>query len=143
MNDKHSKIRVKEILTYSIIIVLFPFIYFSCFDNRTKDEITVNVKIIEATSKKPRINDSIEVRIGKPSFPMRKYILVGKYCSDSLGETKIKILKNEIYSFSTLELDNKSGSTEFAEGELKNNQTVIIEVTSRAEKHASGSKNYW
>ncbi|MES2545676.1 MAG: hypothetical protein V4589_10650 [Bacteroidota bacterium] len=101
----------------------------ACYNKKSdlKNQITVTVKVIDKYTRQPKSKDTVEIRIGKPAFPMRKYVKVGKYITDSLGIVKVNLNYNERYSFTTVGFDTFA-SIEFAEGELKDGQKVIIEV---------------
>ena len=116
------------IFNKSVIIFFFTclcLVTLSC--EKKLEHIDITVRVIDSETKKPLKNDTIEIRIGKSSFPMRKYILVGKYISDSLGEAKIKIQKNEIHSV-TVRGSHTFGATEFRKGELKDNDIITVEI---------------
>lgn len=113
--------------------LIISIISISCFQKQ--EEINVKIKVIDADTKVPQKNDTIEVRMGKFNFPVRKYVFVANYVSDSLGEAKIKLFKNERYTFSVFNPGNTFGSNEFKAGELKENETILIETVSLKKKN--------
>ena len=94
-----------------------------------ENQIIITVKSIDQFTKQPRVNafDTIEIRKGEFGYLMRKYVEVGEFITDSLGEVKINLDRSERYRF-TLYGNHVFSSAEFAEDELKNGQEVIIEV---------------
>lgn len=112
-----------------ITLVFFCQLLISCngknFD--LKNQITISVKVIDSYTKQPRINDTVTVRQAKWGIPKR-YIKVGEYITNSLGVVTVKISKKNRYSFETDGPNYAFGSDEYGEGELKNNQQIVIEV---------------
>lgn len=98
--------------------------------NRIDNQITISIKVIDFDTKSPRINDTVKIRQAKFGIPMRRYTKIGEYTTDSLGIVTVNLFKNERYSFTTYGTKYANGSTEFAEGELKDGELVIIEVIS-------------
>lgn len=117
---------------YKIISTLFliSLVFSNCSnpDGELKNKISITVKVVDSETNQPRMNDNITVRQGTWGIPVRRYVKVGKYRTDSLGQVRIDLNKQERYSF---EVDGPRfafGSDEYAKGELKNNQMVVIPV---------------
>ncbi|MCS3531067.1 hypothetical protein [Chryseobacterium sp. JUb7] len=92
-----------------------------------KNQITITIKVIDSQTKQPRINDTVTIRQAKWGIP-RRYVEIGQYLTDSLGMATLKINKMNRYSFETDGPNFAFGSDEYGEGELKNNQQIIINV---------------
>lgn len=112
-----------------ITLVFFCQLLISCNGKNSdlKNQITISVKVIDSYTKQPRINDTVTVRQAKWGIPKR-YIKVGEYITNSLGVVTVKISKKNRYSFETDGPNYAFGSDEYGEGELKNNQQIVIEV---------------
>lgn len=121
--------KMKVIICFSVVTLLT----FSCTKKTgvLENQITIKLNSIDYETKQPRINifDTIDVRIAKFGFPMRKFVKVSEYITDSTGSVKVKLDQNEEYHFI---LGGKKiyGATEFSKGELKDGQEVNIEVIS-------------
>ncbi|MCL1666592.1 hypothetical protein M2T82_00800 [Elizabethkingia ursingii] len=116
---KINKIIVQIIVCLSIV---------SCNNFEKQEKIAVTVKVIDSYTKKPRVNDTVTVREAEWGFPVRRYIEVGRYITDTLGIVALKIDKKNRYSFETDGPNFAFGSNEFGSNELKNKQQIIIEV---------------
>jgi hypothetical protein len=92
-----------------------------------KNQITITVKVIDSETKQPRANDTVTIRQAKWGIP-RRYVEVGQYVTDSLGRVTLRINKVNRYSFETDGPNFAFGSDEYGEGELKNNQQIVIKV---------------
>lgn len=119
-------------MMYKTICTLFltSLVFINCSNPGTelKNKISITVKVVDSETKQPRMNDSLTIRQGTWGIPVRRYIKVGKYITDSLGQVRIDLDQKERYS---LEIDGSHhafGSDEYAKGELKNNQVVVIQV---------------
>jgi len=112
-----------------ITIVIFCLLLLGCNSKNSdlKNQITISVKVIDSYTKQPRVNDTVTVRQAKWGIP-RRYVKVGEYITNSLGIVTLKISKKNRYSFETDGPNYAFGSDEYGEGELKNNQQIIIEV---------------
>lgn len=113
-------------------------ILFSCNNQHTNtlNNITVLVKVIDSETKQPRTGDRVDVRkIKKPLFSMWQFVKIGEYITDDKGQVKIVINNKKGYRISSFGLNHAFGSVEFTEGELKNNQEIIIEVVSPDKKN--------
>lgn len=121
-------LKIKTILLISLVTILIS----NC--NRKSDlenQITIKINSIDNETKQPRINtfDTIEIRIKKFGYLMKRFVKVGECITDSKGSVKIKVDRTEENHF-ILGGPNVYGATEFAEGELKDGQEVNIEVIS-------------
>lgn len=132
-------------MMYKTICTLFltSLVFINCSNPGTelKNKISITVKVVDSETKQPRMNDSLTIRQGTWGIPVRRYIKVGKYITDSLGQVRIDLNKQERYSF---EVDGPRfafGSDEYAKGELKNGQTVIIQVVLPEKKQVPFLKN--
>lgn len=110
-----------------LISLFFCFLLSGC-NTSENSQIKVSIKVVDSYTKKPRINDRVEVLIGKWGFPTRQYEQVGEYFTDSSEVVKLNLSKDERYSFMTFGANHAFGSDEYKKGELKNNQQVVIEV---------------
>ena len=89
----------------------------------------VTIKTINFYDKKPRKNDTILIMMEKKGLIKKRYVKVGKCLyTDSLGEVKVKLFKNEIYRFESCGMNPMFSSDKFANGNLKNNSLIVIEV---------------
>lgn len=115
---------------YLFIGITLPFmVLFSCSNkNVENNEINITVKVIDSYSKKPRVGDFVILKQIKWGFPMRKSSKINEKKTDTLGEVRFKIDKAKAYIIWAKGENNAFGSTEFKEGELKDNQQIIIEV---------------
>ncbi|SEW48321.1 hypothetical protein SAMN05421841_3792 [Chryseobacterium wanjuense] len=111
-----------------ITLVFFCLFLIGCNNYDKKNEITISVKVVDSYTKHPRINDTVTVRQAKWNIPLRKYVEIGQYVTDSLGMVTLKINKEKRYSFETDGPNFAFGSDEYGEGELKNNQIIVIKV---------------
>lgn len=112
------------------IILIFIFTLILANYNRKSDlenQITLTISSIDSETKQPRPKDTVEIRMGKWGIPMRRYVKVGQYITDSLGLVKVNLDCTERYVFNIYGLHVYSFA-EFDEDELKNGQQVIIEV---------------
>lgn len=118
-----------------ITIVIFCLLLLGCNSKNSdlKNQITISVKVIDSYTKQPRVNDTVTIRQAKWGIP-RRYVKVGEYITNSLGIVTLKISKKNRYSFETDGPNYAFGSDEYGEGELKNNQQIIIEVISPDKK---------
>lgn len=102
-------------------------------NNNLENQITVKINSIDNETKQPRVKmfETIDVRISEFVFPMRKYVKVAEYITDSTGSVKIKIDSAEEYRF-MISRPNVYGSANFIEAfskeKLKDGQEVNIEV---------------
>ncbi len=111
-----------------ITFIFFCLFLLRCNNYDKKNEITISIKVIDSYTKQPRINDTVTVRQAKWNIPLRKYVEIGQYVTDSLGMVTLKINKENRYSFETDGPNFAFGSDEYGEGELKNNQMIVIKV---------------
>lgn len=111
-----------------IINIFFCFLLISCSNSENNNQIKLTIKVIDSYTTKPRINDRVEIRVGKWGFPTRRYVKVGEYFTDSLGVVKLNLSRDERYSFMIFGPNHAFGSDEYNKGELKNNQQIIIKV---------------
>lgn len=111
-----------------IMQIFFCLLLMGCSNSRKENEIKVTIKVVDSYTQKPRVNDRVEVRIGAWGFPTRRYVEVGQYFTDSLGAVSINLDKNERYSFTTFGPQHAFGSDEYAKGELRDQQQVVIKV---------------
>lgn len=102
----------------------------SCFNKNTdmRDQINISIKVVDSYTKLPRINDTVKIRRAKWGIPMRRYVKIGQYITNSSGIVKVTLSKKERYSFSTYGSKYANGSTEYGEEELNDNDQIIIEV---------------
>jgi hypothetical protein len=123
------QVKINKLLLRNFLFCIF--ILFSCdFVEFKKELININVKVINSQTREPRIGDTIIVRkVKKPWTTMWQYIDVAEGVTDSLGIVVFTIDKNKRHSFVAYGLYSEYGSTEFAEHELKENDTIIIRVT--------------
>ncbi len=104
-------------------------------ENDLENQITIKINSIDSKTKQRRVNmfDTIDVRMAKFGFPMRRFVKVAEYIIDSTGSVKIKIDSTKGYSFFLSGL-NVYGSENFDEAftkeKLKNGQEVNIEAIS-------------
>lgn len=113
-------------------------VLFSCHNNvMNKNNIEIFVKVIDRYDKTPRNNDSVELRVVKKTmFSMWNYVLINKKNTNKLGVVSFKISNKHRYSISSFGDNDAFGSTEILEGELKNFDTIIIDVvTADTRKH--------
>ncbi|WP_223608901.1 hypothetical protein [Chryseobacterium sp. OSA05B] len=111
-----------------IMQMLFCWLLIGCSNSTKENEIKVTIKVVDSYTQKPRVNDRVEVRMGSWGFPTRKYVEVGQYFTDSLGTVSMNLDKRERYSFMTFGPQHAFGSDEYAKGDLKDQQQVVIEV---------------
>lgn len=99
--------------------------------NNLKNQITIIINSIDNKTKLPRINkfDTIDIRIAKFGFPIRRYVKVAECVTGPKGSVTVKLDRNEEYHF-ILGGSYIYGATEFSEGELNDGQEVNIEVIS-------------
>jgi hypothetical protein len=117
----------KRVITIILIFILTLILAKHYSKSNLENQITITIRSIDSETKQPRTKDTVEIEMGKWGIPMRRYVKVGQYITDSLGLVKINIDCTERYVF------NIYGShvysfVEFAEDKLKNGQQVIIEV---------------
>lgn len=110
-----------------IIYIFFCFLLIGCSSSENNDQIKVTVKVIDSETRQPRVNDTVTIRQAKWGIP-RRYVEVGQYVTDSLGSITLRINKVNRYSFETDGPNFAFGSDEYGEGELKNNQQIVIKV---------------
>jgi len=112
-----------------ITSVIFCLLLLGCDGKNSdlKNQINISIKVIDSDTKQPRVNDTVTVRQAKWGIP-RRYVKVGEYITNSLGVVALKINKENRYSFETDGPNYAFGSDEYGEGELKNNQQIVIEV---------------
>jgi hypothetical protein len=115
-------------MTNKFLITSFLCFLLTCCTSKDNQNVHVTVLIIDSYTKKPRIHDKLEVKIAKWGFPTRRYVEIGKYFTNSSGAIYLSLDKNERYSFMSFGDHNAFGSDEYAKGELKNNQKIIINV---------------
>jgi len=120
-------LKVKIALSISII-----FLVSSCNGKSDlKNQITVRITSIDSKTKQPRVNkfDTIDIRIKKMGYLMKRFVKVGEYTIDSMGSVTIKVDCTEENHF-ILSGPYIYGATEFSAGELKDGQKVNIEAIS-------------
>jgi hypothetical protein len=128
-----------KIINYSLFFyILIVIVFFTKGCTKKTDlenQITIKINSIDSKTKKPRVNtfDTIDVRISKFGFPMRKYVKIAEYVTDSMGSVNVTINKNEENHF-ILGGKNIYGAIEYYKGELKDNQEINIEVISFEER---------
>jgi len=110
----------------AVILISSLYLVNSSCDNKS-ELINVTLKIIDSETKKTRKNDSIELRIEKFGFPVKQYCLVEKYLSDSIGEVKIQIQKDEAYHVIVFG-KQIFGSANFGKYGVKDGEVVIVDV---------------
>ncbi|WPO83556.1 hypothetical protein SD427_04260 [Chryseobacterium sp. JJR-5R] len=110
-----------------IIYIFFCFLLIGCSSSENNDQIKVTIKVIDSETRQPRVNDTVTIRQAKWGIP-RRYVEVGQYVTDSLGSVTLRINKVNRYSFETDGPNFAFGSDEYGEGELKNNQQIVIKV---------------
>ncbi|WP_394675156.1 hypothetical protein [uncultured Chryseobacterium sp.] len=124
------------ILRTKIILPLLLLLLLDC--NRKNDlnnPITITIKVIDSKTKQSRINkfDTIEVRKEGLGYLGKTFDKVGEYITDSTGIVQITIIPKEGYRFMASG-QNVYGSANFTKAFtkkiLRNNEQVIIEVTS-------------
>ncbi len=121
-------LRIEVVVCVSLLALLIS----NC--NKKSDlenQIIIKINSIDSKTKQPRVNvfDTIDVRIAEFGIPMRKYVKVAEYRTDSTGSVRAKLDRNGEYHF-ILGGKNIYGAIEFSEGELKDGQEVNIEVIS-------------
>ncbi|MEC3875395.1 hypothetical protein [Chryseobacterium salviniae] len=124
-------------MVYKLIILSFFSVFIiGCNDKKSdlKNQIIIFVKVIDSETKQPRVKDTVTIRKGKWGIP-RRYVEIGRYVTDSLGIVSFKINKENRYSFETDGPNFAFGSDEYGEGELKNNQVIVIKVIPPDKKH--------
>ena len=129
---KSNILNTKILVCISVLIFLIS----SCKnENDLENQITIKINSIDSKTKQRRVNmfDTIDVRMAKFGFPMRRFVKVAEYIIDSTGSVKIKIDSTKGYSFFLSGL-NVYGSENFDEAftkeKLKNGQEVNIEAIS-------------
>ena len=102
----------------------------SCFNKDTdmRGQINISIKVVDSYTKLPRINDTVKIRRAKWGIPMRRYVKIGQYITNSSGIVKVTLSKKERYSFCNYGSKYANGSTEYGEEELNDNDQIIIEV---------------
>lgn len=101
-----------------------------------KNQITIIINSVDGNTKENRVNmfDTIDVRIARWGFPMKRFVKVAEYITDSTGSVKVELDKSDENHFI---LNGKyingiyiTGSTYFSEGDLKDGEKVNLEVDS-------------
>lgn len=111
--------------------LFFCLILLGCEKSDLKNNITISLKVINYETKTISKNDTVEVRSGKWGMPVKRYIKVAEYITDSSGFVKINLKKDEEYKFTVYSGYGSKfsvGSEYFPEGSLKNNQQVVIAI---------------
>ena len=124
-----------KILKISIVLcaVLVAILISSCEGKKDlKNQITIIVNSVDKDTKENRVNmfDTIEVRVARPGFPVRRFVKVAEYTTDSTGSVSVKVDKSEENHFMIGGKSKFFGSTAFSKGDLKDGQEVNIEVIS-------------
>ncbi|SHG41278.1 hypothetical protein [Chryseobacterium sp. OV279] len=110
-----------------IMQMFFCVLLMGCNNSTKENEIKVTIKVVDSYTQKPRVNDRLTLRQAKWGIP-RRYVKIGEYITNSAGVVTLKISKKNRYSFETDGLNHAFGSDEYGEGELKNNQQIVIKV---------------
>ena len=109
-----------------IIIACLCIVFFSC--EKKSELVNVTIKVVDSKTKKPRENDSIELRIEKFGFPVKQYPLVAIYVSDSNGEAKIKVQKDEVYHLIVSGEPMMLGFADFGNGNMGNGSFITVDM---------------
>ena len=118
---------IKKIIVLCILFIPLTIVIICNKKTDLENQITITLRSIDSETKQPRPKDTVEIEMGKWGIPMRRYVKVGQYITDSLGLVKINLDRSERYRFN-LYGSHVSSFAEFAEDELKNGQKITIEV---------------
>ncbi|PCH78098.1 MAG: hypothetical protein COB98_01690 [Flavobacteriaceae bacterium] len=124
-----DKIKISLSLLVFVGVVLF---FSSCYNNTDRVEVILKVKVIDKITKGPREGDKVEViNVKKPLFTMWQYVKIMNLTTDNIGVVNFKTFTNRRLRIIVYGSENEYNFTEFEVKDIKPNETIIIELTSK------------
>jgi hypothetical protein len=126
----HSKILKISTVSCALLVAI---LISSCEGKKDlANQITVTINSVDEYTRENRVNmfDTIEVREARIGFPVRRYVKVAEYITDSTGSVKVKLYKNEEYLFMLSGKGKTDGSLWFSKEDLSDGENVKIEAKS-------------